>query len=84
MKIMVEFEEEIYKKVENITNTNYYPEGDMVPVDSLPVMIEDLLYEYEILKEELEDLKQDLKENYKPVSDHPNWEYEEIRYLNQF
>ena len=38
----------------------------------ITTIIEDLIYEYEVLKEELEDFKQDMEDNYikRPMSDY--------------
>lgn len=66
---------EILKKVEKITSgsseivwmdkDNY--EG-YVFTDSLYSLLEDLLYEYDLLQEKLEDTIKDRDENYKPIS----------------
>ena len=45
---------EIVKKVSEITNTDYELEGDMFPEDSIMIAFEDL--------------KQDLHDNYRPLS----------------
>lgn len=83
MEIKIDFDEELYKKVKNITITNYYMEGNMLPLDSLPIMIEDLIYEYELLKEEFEDFKEDVRENYKLKSNLTNYEYEDYKFAKE-
>ena len=59
---------EIVKKVSDITNTDYELEGNMFPENSIIIAFEDLIERYGHLEEELEDLKQDLHDNYRPIS----------------
>ena len=55
------------KKIEGITCTNYELVGDFVPIESLISIIYDLYEEYDAKCEELEDLRKDLEDNYKPI-----------------
>lgn len=41
---------------------------DIISVEELLGVIEDLYFEKEHLEEELQDLKQDIEDNYKPIS----------------
>lgn len=52
-----EKELEIIKKISKITMTDYELEGDMLPEDSITVMLEDLLIEYNYIKEKYDDLE---------------------------
>lgn len=71
----------LYKKVVKYTSTDYEPfikaDEDFVMIDSERAveMIEDLLFELNYREEELEDLKNDINENYIPVR------YNEYDYL---
>ena len=67
----IKIDEELLNKIENITMTSYCENGE-IPYSNLISMLEDLIYEYEVLKEELEDFKQDVEDNYisRPMSDY--------------
>lgn len=70
-KIQVELtenEDKMMQRVSEITNTDYDIKYNYVSVDSLLVAIEDLLTEYEYLKEQHEDLERDVRDNYEPIS----------------
>ena len=56
------------KIASNYTNTDYELEGDFIPVDSMMSCIEDLICHIDYLEENIEDLKKDLQDNYKPLS----------------
>lgn len=58
---------ELIEKVIEITGIDYELLGDFIPVESLLHAIEDLYCEVESQKEKLEDLENDLKENYRPI-----------------
>lgn len=61
--------EELYKKVKEITFTNYAIDEDrtLISIENLIGMIEDLVYSYEHKQEELEDLENDIEDNYRPI-----------------
>ena len=52
------------KKISDITGTDYELKGNLVPVDSLIYALLDMLTEYTNKQEEIEDLKQDIEDNY--------------------
>lgn len=68
----MEFEEDLLDRIKKITNCNYYAKANLVNCEYITTIIEDLIYEYEVLKEELEDFKQDMEDNYikRPMSDY--------------
>ena len=61
-------EYELIKKIERVTLSDYELIGDFVPSDSLMIMIEDLYIELEKEREKNADLKQDIEDNYRPIS----------------
>lgn len=64
-------EMERFKEISDITVTDYDFKGNFVPVVSLLTMIDDLLIELHEREEQIEDIKQDIQDNYKrtPVSE---------------
>ena len=54
------------EKIADITGVDYELKGNLVPVDSLIYALKDMLYEYHNKEEELEDLHQDIEDNYEP------------------
>ena len=67
-----------YKQVEEITDVDYEL-NDFIPEDTLVSMIQDLIYEYNKLKEQYEDLQEDMEENYVFNSKNPYNEYDLTR-----
>lgn len=63
-----------YKQVEEITDVDYEL-NEFIPEDTLVTMIEDLVYEYNILQEKYNDLKQDMEDNYVFNNKNPYSEY---------
>ena len=61
-------EYEKIREISSITFTDYDLKANLIPVDNLMAAIEDLLAEYHHKEEELEDLKQEIEDNYKPIS----------------
>lgn len=53
----IEIDEEIIKKVEEITITDYETKGDLVPGEHIEQMIENLLNEIDSLNEKIEDME---------------------------
>lgn len=72
MKIMkevyVSVEKKLYERVSEITTTDYKIENDRIEVDTLLGMIEDLISEYDRVEEELNDIQNDMEENYQRIS----------------
>lgn len=66
--------QELYERISNLTMTNYegiYPKDPdkeyvIVFEDNIEAMLEDLLVEIGHKEEEIEDIKQDIEDNYKP------------------
>lgn len=61
-------EYEMIKKIERITLSDYELIGDFVPSESLMIIIEDLYVELEKERKKNADLRQDIKDNYRPIS----------------
>lgn len=57
----------IYEHVTDLTLTNYEPVGDFIEIDSMWSMIEDLIAEVEHKNDEIDELKQDIQDNYRPI-----------------
>jgi uncharacterized protein with HEPN domain len=57
----------LIKKVQNITYTDYELKGNVIPVDSFILIIEDLMSEIEMLEEKYKQLERELEENYRPI-----------------
>ena len=58
----------LLREIERRTFTDYEILGNFIPVDSFISIIEDLVTEIELLEEKVEDLKEDMEQNYKPIS----------------
>ena len=67
----LELSDEIIKKIEKITNTDYEVKGNLIPAENVEAMIKDLLTEIDGLQEKLEDILENTKMTYEP-------DYEEI------
>lgn len=72
--VWVDIDNDILKKVEEATVTDYEAIGGKVTVDSLLGMVEDLLIELEDANDKYKELEADLNENYIPLHN-PNLEY---------
>ncbi len=64
----LKLEEEMLKRIQNITGTDYEAEGNFLTIDSVGEIIADLLLAVDRLEEEIEDIEQDRDDNYKPIS----------------
>jgi len=62
-------EMERFKEISDITVTDYEFKGNFVPVVSLVAMVEDLLMTIHEREEQIEDIKQDIQDNYKRISE---------------
>ena len=51
-------------EISTITGVNYELKGNFIPVESLLAAAEDMLMEYGVLEEKLNDLQQEISENY--------------------
>lgn len=63
----IKINQDLYKKIQKITITDYEAEGDFIPSDSIEPMLEDLLIEIDRLEEKIEDMKRDIEDNYRPI-----------------
>ena len=62
--MFTEFKEDKYKQVKEITNTDYDMKNNLIEVDALKSIIEDLLVEYDSLKEKFDDYKNEVENDY--------------------
>lgn len=62
--MFTEFKEDKYKQVKDITNTDYDMKNSLIEIDALKSIIEDLLVEYDILKEKFDDYKNEVENSY--------------------
>lgn len=72
--VWVDINEDLLKKVQEATITDYEAVDGKVTVDSLKGMVEDLLIELENSDDKYRELEADLNENYRPIRN-PNLEY---------
>lgn len=66
---------EFINKAEKLTCTDYELLGDFIPVESMIGVIEDLLLEIDRLEEKIEDLEQNIENNYELKNVNPYEEY---------
>jgi len=68
----MKYESEKIEEIQAITDVDYDCKGDLIPMDSIIPMIEDLVYEYRKMKDELEEKLSDeieqREEYYEPIS----------------
>ena len=65
--LLNEKELKIFKEIEEKTNTSYEIENNLLPLENVMGIVEDLLSKINSLNEKLEDLENDVRENYKPI-----------------
>ena len=66
--IYIEFDKNILEKVENITKTNYKSENGLVNSDDISIIIDDPLGEIDNLRDKIDDLKEDMRDIYKRIT----------------
>lgn len=68
----MKYEAEKIEEIQAITDVDYDCKGDLIPMDSIIPMLEDLVYEYHKMKDELEEKLADeieqREEYYEPIS----------------
>ncbi len=69
----MEIDRKLFEKAIAITNTDYkeigLPDNKYYVTNSaIECLIEDLLYEVDYLKEKIEDMEQDIQDNYRPLT----------------
>lgn len=63
------------EEISSITGSDYELKGNFIPVESLLAAAEDMLMEYGVLEEKLNDLQQEISENYEIKRVNPYIEY---------
>ena len=66
--VWVDIDNDILKKVQEATVTDYEAVGGKVTVDSLLGMVEDLIIELENKDDEIKDIIEDREDNYRPLT----------------
>ena len=64
----IKLDSDLYKKIQEITYTDYNALGEFIPSESIEPMLEDLLLEVSRLEEKIEDIERDRDDNYKPYT----------------
>ena len=64
----IELDEKIIKEVEEVTFEKFHKIGNLIPLEEIEGTIEDLLYEIDRLKEQLEDEKEQRENYYRPLT----------------
>lgn len=64
----LKLDKKIIDKIEEIICTDYERKGDYIPAENIDSMIYDLLYEIDRLNEKIEDMENDIRDNYRPIS----------------
>ena len=67
--MFIQLNEKIIEKIEEVTFTRVNRINDFVYAEDIKSIIEDLLIAIDEKTEELDDLKQNLEDNYKPIKD---------------
>lgn len=78
--VYVKIDDEITKKVEAITMTDY-DATSMVSVDKILDMLSDMIVEYDRLEEEKEDLENDLENNYQKIENKDLYEINDNEFI---
>lgn len=60
----IKFNETTVKKIEELTSTDYTFKYNSIPADSIEELVEDLLNEIDRLESKINDLEQDIENNY--------------------
>lgn len=64
----IEIDKKILEKVTGITNFTYKSKGDFIAYEDVISIIEDLVCEYNVLKEKFEDYKENIRDNYRQIT----------------
>ena len=67
IKMFIQLNEKIIEKIEEVTFTRVNRINDFIYAEDIKSIIEDLLIAIDEKTEELDDLKQNLEDNYKPI-----------------
>lgn len=76
MEKYIKLDKSLLKEVEDITDVNYEYKEDRVPISSIAYMLKDLVYENNLKKHELEEIKEDIDERYelKPIDPYDEYD----------
>lgn len=74
-KELTESELKRIEEISSITCIDYELKGNFIPVDSLLEAAVDMLMEYDVLHEKLQDLREEISENYELKKINPYIEY---------
>ena len=66
--MFLKLEDEMLKRIQDITLTDYEAKLGYVPAESVTEMIADLLLEIDRLEERITDIEKDREDNYKPFT----------------
>lgn len=66
--LYLELTEELKKKIEQITCTDYDFKGIFLPAHNADLLIRDLLVEIDNLNQQIENEENNIKDNYRPIS----------------
>ena len=71
----IKLDEELKEKIEKITDVDYDFKGEYMPSESIEPMLKDLIYEIDKLEEKINDIQQDIENNYELKKYDPYEEY---------
>lgn len=63
-----EISDTLYKQIEDLTGVDYNRIGKDIPVENIESIIEDLIYEIHNRDEQIEEIKEDIKDNYRKLT----------------
>lgn len=63
-----EISDTLYKQIEDLTGVDYNRIGKDIPVENIESIIEDLIYEIHNRDEQIEEIKEDIKDNYRQLT----------------
>ena len=67
--LYLELTEELKKKIEQITCTDYDFKGVFLPAHNADLLIRDLIIEIDSLNKHIEEMEQDIQQNFKKIKD---------------
>ena len=67
MEIYAKVNKQGLRLIEEITNAKYHIKNDLILLDNVDGIIEDLIDEIYKLRDKIEELEEDIQENYRPV-----------------
>lgn len=64
----IEIDKKTMEEVTEITGFSYTSKNDLISLDDVISIIEDLVCEYNVLKEKFEDYKENVRDNYRQIT----------------